>query len=229
MPRPGEDSMLNSSEDQKSALVEQAAGLAATHATAIGGDAHAIEHFVQAFYQHVPPVDVVSRAPSDLSDAALSLWRFAAERQAGRPRIRILSPSGTEEAWVGGQSIVQIVNDDMPFLVDSITAALTGLGFDIQLVIHPVLSVQRDAAGRLMSCDPDVVAGIKEAMMHIELAGDADGERCAAIVSRLEAVLADVRSVVNDLPAVRQLAEQIANEVEGTSQPVPAPETAETA
>ena len=221
--------MLNSSEDQKAALVEQAAGLAATHAAAVSGDARAIEHFVRAFYQHVPPVDVVSRAPSDLSDAALSLWRFAAERQAGRPRIRVLSPSGTEEAWVGGQSVVQIVNDDMPFLVDSITAALTGLGFDIQLVIHPVLSVQRDEAGRLMSCDPDVVAGIKESMMHIELAGDANGERCAAIVGRLEAVLADVRSVVNDLPTVRQLAEQIANEAEGTSQPVPAPETAETA
>src|SRR5919202_1522557 len=147
MPRPGENPMLNSSEDQKSAFVEQAAGLAATHAAAVSGDARAIENFVRAFYQHVPSVDVVSRSPSDLSDAALSLWRFAAERQAGRPRIRVLSPSGTEEAWVSGQSIVQIVTDDMPFLVDSITAALTGLGFDVQLVIHPVLSVQRDEAG----------------------------------------------------------------------------------
>jgi hypothetical protein len=75
---------------------------------------------------------VVARALSDLSEAALSLWRFAAERQPGRPKIRVLSLSGTDEAWIGGHTILQVVNDNMPFLMDSVTAAMTGLGFDVQ-------------------------------------------------------------------------------------------------
>jgi glutamate dehydrogenase len=166
--------MLPSTEDQKHAVVEQAAGLASAHAAAMSGDARAIRHFVEAFYQHVSPDDVVARAPSDLSDAALSLWRFAAEREAGRPKIRVLSPSAAEETWLDGHSVVQIVNDDMPFLVDSITAALTGLGLEVQLVIHPVLSVQRDATGHLVDCGAEIASGINESLMHIELAGDAD-------------------------------------------------------
>jgi glutamate dehydrogenase len=134
--------MERSGEHHKHVLVEEAAGLAASHATALSDDVSAaIDDFVRTFYEHVPPAEVVSHKPSDLSDAALSLWDFAAERDPGRPKIRVLSPSGTKEAWVGEHSTVQIINNDMPFLVDSISAALTGLGFVVRLIIHPVLAV----------------------------------------------------------------------------------------
>ena len=221
--------MLHSSEDQKHAVIEQAAGLASAHAAAISSDARAIRRFVQAFYEHVAPDDVVPRAASDLSDAALSLWRFAAERQVGQPKLRVLSPSGTEETWLDGHSIVQIVNDDMPFLVDSVTAALTGLGLEVQLVIHPVLSVQRDGTGRLTNCGPDIAGGVDESLMHVELAGDADNERRPAIIDRLTGVLADVRAVVSDLPTMRQLVKQIADEAEHVQQAAAAPEASEAA
>ena len=172
---------------------------------------------------------MVPRAASDLSDAALSLWRFAAERQVGQPKLRVLSPSGTEETWLDGHSIVQIVNDDMPFLVDSVTAALTGLGLEVQLVIHPVLSVQRDGTGRLTNCGPDIAGGVDESLMHVELAGDADNERRPAIIDRLTGVLADVRAVVSDLPTMRQLVKQIADEAEHVQQAAAAPEASEAA
>ena len=85
--------MLHNDETQKHTLIEEAAGLAASHAAALSEDARAIGDFIRAFYQHVPPTDIVSRAPSDLSEAALSLWRFAAEREPGRPKVRVLPPS----------------------------------------------------------------------------------------------------------------------------------------
>ncbi|MFL4990438.1 MAG: hypothetical protein ACJ8DV_03995, partial [Microvirga sp.] len=111
--------MVRSGETQKDVLVTEAARLAGRSEA----EAAAVEPFVRAFYEHVPPADVVSRAASDLSDAALSIWRLAAERPAGRPKIRVLSPAAGE-AWVGDRSVVQIINDDMPFLVDSTSAAL---------------------------------------------------------------------------------------------------------
>ena len=79
--------MVRSGEAQKDVLVAEAARLAAA-ADAVGT---AVEPFVRAFYEHVPSADVVSRAASDLSDAALSIWRLAAERQAG-PRSASFRP-----------------------------------------------------------------------------------------------------------------------------------------
>src|SRR5215210_7972350 len=81
--------MVRTGETQKDVLVAEAARLAG-RAEAEGT---AVEPFIRAFYEHVAPADLVSRAASDLSDAALSVWRFAAERPAGRPKIRVLCPS----------------------------------------------------------------------------------------------------------------------------------------
>jgi glutamate dehydrogenase len=215
--------MVRTGETQKDVLVAEAARLAG-RAEAEGT---AVEPFIRAFYEHVAPADLVSRAASDLSDAALSIWRFAAERPAGRPKIRVLSPS-VEEAWVGERSIVQIVNDDMPFLVDSASAALTGLGFDVRLIIHPVLTVKRDGAGRLLALGPDAPDESRESWMQIELAGVVERERQDAVVDRLEAVLADVRAVVGDWPAMREATAQIAQAVGTASGPVPAAEGEET-
>ena len=101
MPAAGEAPMLHNDETQKHTLIEEAAGLAASDAAALSEDARAIGDFIRSFYEHVPPADIASRAPSDLSEAALSLWRFAAEREPGRPKVRVLPPSEAKEAWPG--------------------------------------------------------------------------------------------------------------------------------
>src|SRR3954453_12225545 len=205
--------MVRSGETQKDVLVTEAARLAAA-----GAWGAALEPFVRAFYEDVPPADLVSRAASDLSEAALSIWRLAAERPAVRPKIRVLSPSA-EEAWVGERSIVQIINDDMPFLVDSTSAALTGLGFDVRLIIHPVLTVKRDGAGRLLASGPEASDGSRESWMQIELAGAIERERQHAVVDRLEAVLADVGAGVEDWPAMREATAQIAQAIGSAAGP----------
>ena len=216
--------MVRTGETQKDVLVTEAARLAA----AAEANGTAVEPFVRAFYEHVPPADVVSRAASDLSEAALSIWRLAAERPAGRPKIRVLSPSAGE-AWVGERSIVQIINDDMPFLVDSTSAALTGFGFDVRLIIHPVLTVKRDGAGRLLASGPEASDGSRESWMQVELAGVIERERQDAVVDRLEAVLADVRAVVEDWPAMREATAQIAHAIGSAAAPVPGSDAEEAA
>ena len=79
--------MTHTDDNQKYTLVEEAAGVALSRISTEDGDARAVGDFVRAFYQHVPPPDVGSRTPSDLADAALSFWRFAVEREPGRPKI----------------------------------------------------------------------------------------------------------------------------------------------
>ena len=97
----------------------------------------------------MPPADVAGRSPRDLGGAALSLWRFAGRRRPGQAKIRVYNPEAAADGWSSPHTIVEIVNDDMPFLVNSVTAAINAGDRVVHLVIHPILTVERDAGGRL--------------------------------------------------------------------------------
>src|SRR5690348_18444551 len=109
-------------EEQKHEAIEAVAALATRQLG--GGHAAALARFVRSFYSHVPPEDILARAPEDLYGAALSLWRFAETRLPGRAKLRVVDPRAAAEGWRSPRSIVEIVNDDMPFLVDSVAAAV---------------------------------------------------------------------------------------------------------
>ena len=94
-----------------------------------------------------------------------------------------------------------IVNDDMPFLVDSIAAAIGELDLDIDRVIHPVVRVTRDADGTMT--DTIGGAGAPESMIYIELER-ADARDRRGLIEELTAVLADVRAAVTDWPQLQR-------------------------
>src|SRR5215469_1535561 len=170
--------------------------------------AQPIQRFVNQFYGHVPPEDVVPRGADDLYGAALSLWQFAQERAPGRAKLRAFNPRLDAEGWRAGRTVIEIVNDDMPFLVDSVTAALNGLGLTVHLVIHPILRVTRDGKGKLTGLlDAEATDGaggngaaqaLRESAMHVEASEQTDPKRLAEIAATLERVLADVRVSVTD-------------------------------
>ena len=193
-------------EEQKNEAVEAVAALATRR---LGdGRAAAVARFVRRFYSHVPPEDILDRAPEDLYGAALSLWRFAETRPPGRAKLRVIDPRAEEEGWRSPRTIVEIVNDDMPFLVDSVTAALAGEGFAVHLVIHPILRVERDAEGRLAALLDGAAgngagAGLRESVMHIEISAESGGARLDALAPALERVLGAVREAVADWAAMR--------------------------
>src|SRR5262249_9499301 len=109
-----------------------------------------VETFIRDFYANVPQHDLTDQSPEDLFCAALSLYNFALKRPAGQAKIRVFNPSQDEHGWRSGHSIIEIVNDDMPFLVDSVTAELTRQEIGVHLVIHPVMRVERDDKGQML-------------------------------------------------------------------------------
>ena len=202
--------------------------------------AQPIQHFVNQFYGHVPPEDVVPRGADDLYGAALSLWHFAQEREPGRAKLRVFNPRLDAEGWRAGRTVIEIVNDDMPFLVDSVTAALNSLGLTVHLVIYPILRVTRDAKGKLVELlDPEGTDGaggngaagpIRESAMHVEASEQTDPKRLAEIAATLERVLADVRAAVVDWRAMLDRLEAVRESVLHTpSLPLPPEEVADAA
>src|SRR5215831_20120688 len=80
-----------------------------------------LEDFVLRYYGQVDPEDLADRQPGDLYGAALSHWNFARKREAGHARVRVFNPTIEEHGWQSTHTVIEIVNDDMPFLVDSVT------------------------------------------------------------------------------------------------------------
>jgi glutamate dehydrogenase len=214
--------MASALEEKKNTLVGKAKAVAAAR---LGPAEEAIAgQIIARFYEHVPPADVAERSPRDLSGAALSLWRFAERRRPGQAKIRVYNPDLAKDGWSSRRTIVEIVNDDMPFLVDSVTGAINSSDRIVHLVIHPILSVQRTPDGRLVAIDE---AGARESWMQIEITPESDRDGLARLTEILAGVLADVRAAVRDWQKMREILRALLEELSAAPPPVPADEVAE--
>ena len=117
-------------------------------------DRERTEAFAREYFRGMDDEDVVTRAPADLYGAALSLLQFAALRTPGVPRLRVFNPKLDDHGWQSSHTVVEIVNDDMPFLVDSVTMELARLRLELHLIVHPILAVERGADGALGAIAP---------------------------------------------------------------------------
>jgi len=182
----------------------------AVKGTGPGGGRHAdeVEGFLRLFFRHVAPEDLLAREPGDLLGAALAEQHLARERAVGTANVSVTNPSPDHDGWSSGHTIVQVVTDDMPFLVDSVTGELDRLGQVIHLVVHPQLVVRRDAVGVLQEVlDAEAPTGefgvAVESWMHLEIDRVDTAEERAEIATALRAVLGNVRDAVQDWDKMR--------------------------
>jgi glutamate dehydrogenase len=174
--------------------------------------------------------EVAERRVEDIAGWLLSHWQFGAQRAPGTPKVRVLSPSIAEDGWSSHHSVIEIVNDDMPFLVDSTAIEINRQGLTTHLLVHPVYSAERDAAGSLSTIGPAAAGKKRESWMHIEVDRLVDAEQRHALVAGIEKVLADVRAAVSDWRAmVKRLEEAIAEYARLTEKPPPGLDGAEAA
>ena len=160
-------------------------------------DAETAGRFVDAMLHHAATSEVLRQGVPELAAAMGRMWQHAQSRAPAQPKIRI-----TED-----NRAIQIVNDDMRFLVDSTIAALTSLGVVLDLVLHPVIPVQRDASGQMLRFGG---GGVAESMMHLALDEALPPDRHEAVISRLSGVLAEIRAAIADWPAMRAQAAHLA-------------------
>ncbi|GAA3390103.1 NAD-glutamate dehydrogenase [Cryptosporangium minutisporangium] len=204
-------------ESHKDALITKAAE---------GTDDRLVAALLPVYYRYVPAEELLHRSPSDLGAAAASHRELGAVRARGELKLRVITPGG-EAGWCGGHTVIELVTDDMPFLVDSVTAELARHELGVHLLVHPQMVVVRDDEGTLTEIrpvgDPDApVAGeVVESWMHIEI--DRRSRRGAEeqLETDLGRVLADVRSAVQDWDEMRGRALTIADSLTRKALPVP--------
>ena len=189
----------------------------------LGDDAAAASAaFIRRYYAHVFTDDIDSpAAPTRCSAPPSPTGGWASGAASARPIVRVYNPRLDEHGWRSEHTVVEVVTDDMPFLVDSVTAELNRRDLTVHLVVHPILRVRRDPSGRLLAA-----AG----------AGRAARRRLGRVVHARRghppgrtrpwptsppastAVLADVRAAVGDWFAMRAKLDEV---IDGFDQPRP--------
>ncbi len=187
------------------------------------------EAFLRHYYRSVAPVDLVDRDTLDLYGAALAHLRFGDEREAQETKVRVYNPQIEQHGWQSTHTTIEIITDDMPFLVDSVTMAINRLGLMIHLTIHPVLPAVRDKKGALTGIgSPNGKDEARaESFMHIEVDRQSDPARLKQIQNELEHALTDVRAAVEDWrPILGKIGEAL-EDVDRAAKVVPEDEIAE--
>ena len=174
------------------------------------------ENFIRQFYANIAPQDILSEEAEDLFGGALSIWSFGKSRDPGTTKIRAYNPRFETTGWQSPHTVIEIVNDDMPFLVDSVTTALTALDITVHLVIHPILKVERSPAGKvqaLLEPDNDGADTIRESFMQLRISEQSSTEVLSNIEAELHSVLDDVRTSVEDWRTMREKVLDVVTEI----------------
>src|SRR3546814_19331283 len=100
--------------------------------------------FIHAFVDGAAPDDIVARPVEQLYGVVLNMWKFAAKRDVGTPKIRVFNQTIEEHGWHTSHTVIQMVNDDMPFLLSSVTGNLALAGTEINFILHPIISIPPD-------------------------------------------------------------------------------------
>lgn len=168
-------------------------------AVALAGDDHDAATLVDRFWRFAPDEELIGFTAEEMLEAARAHRDLAQQRVPGELKLRIHEPDAEQH-----HTVVEIVTDDMPFLVDSVTALLNSRHLDVHLLVHPLVVVRREPLGRLTEVSADVepddaIAGdLVESWMRIEIDPVRDPAERETLRRELQRVLTDVREAVED-------------------------------
>ncbi len=144
-------------------------------------------------------------SPEELHGAALQHYRLGLARQTGQAAIALYTPDFDRHGWHSPHTVIDVVTDDMPFLIDSITMAVYRHGLAIHKLVHPLLGIERDAAGTLQRTAVLGSAGTRtESWIHLEIDRVSDSRQVEELRAEISDVLIDVRAAVEDHAQMQQ-------------------------
>ena len=172
-------------------------------------DSPALRHkFLRAYFRGVAEEDLAQRSADALAAAALQHLKFGSlARHAGKSLVKVFNPDSRRDGFESAHTLVLVVTDDMPFLMDSLGIVFSRADIAVHLIVHPVLAVRRDRRGILTDVRIERThAELAESWQLYEIDRQTDTTRIAELQQKLEAALHDVRLAVSDwLPMRKQV------------------------
>ncbi|MDZ7663381.1 NAD-glutamate dehydrogenase [Thiohalophilus sp.] len=182
-----------------------------------------IEAFIRQYFAGVAMEDLTERRPEDLYGAVISHWNFVQRRDPQQSLVRVQNPNIEDHGWQSTHTVVEVIQRDMPFLVDSVRMALNRHGLTVHLIIHPVMRIERDAEGLLSKVFNVEEIGdetANEACMYFEVDHQSDPVVLQELHDDIARVLADIEACVQDWQPMREHLRTIIEEVRATPPPL---------
>ena len=211
--------MSTQAENRKSALLAEIEKLIAAKTSA--AQLEQAKLFVAKYCNGVDAEDFVARDAAEWAALSLSHLAFGSEFQRGAPKMRIFTPRAVENGWDAASTIIEFVNDDMPFLVDSIAMEINRQGIAMELILHPLFDATRDQHGVLSELNDAKGGKHIESWIHVEIERITDPARIKALGDGLVSVLGDVRASVEDFPLMKAKVAELLSNMGGAAKVVP--------
>jgi glutamate dehydrogenase len=176
---------------------------------------------VDTYLSDIDDTDLLARTASDWGAIVRNHLAFGTDFQSGAPKMRIYSPRTSEQGWQAPCTVIEFVNDDMPFLVDSIAMEINRQGIAIQQIAHPLFAVSRDKHDSLIALSPITDGQKLESWIHIEIERITDSGRIKSLGDGLVAILADVRAAVEDWPKMKAKVQDVLSNLGPAAKVVP--------
>jgi glutamate dehydrogenase len=206
--------MTDTADQVKDALLHAVVELAERRQQGHGGSALAGE-LISHYFARTAPQDLIDKDPIDLYAATIRHLQLAERRAPTEALVQIYNPNSDEDGWSSSHTVIDIVTQDMPFIVDSVLSLFERLGREVHVLVHPVFEVMRTDTGEIHAIQvPRPSSKNLESILHVEIDRVSDGSTLEPLEDQLFGVLADVRAAVEDWRAMRSRALEIANELE---------------
>ncbi len=174
-----------------------------------------LQEFLAEFYRRLEEDEYPQHPAQAWAAIGVDMLEFARRRKHGTANVRVFNPALKDDGWESAYTVLQIVNDDMPFLVDSVSMALAEMGVGVHVLGHPLVRIARDASGKLLS----VGDGKPESLMLLEIDRQPP-EAMRRIEQRIAEVLAEVRGVVGDWAQMRERMQVLADDLATRRMPI---------
>lgn len=162
-----------------------------------------LEAFASMYVRRIPDSDLPDLPPDELYAEISDLLNFVNERGTSPFAVRVFEPTLDGCGYVSDGTIVQVVVDDMPFLVDSTALVVGRSGVSIERHLHPLIGTVRDESGNLVGIEPARTSSSTESVQFFELGGHLTEQESKQLESEIGDVLGDVFVSVRDFDAMR--------------------------
>jgi len=183
--------------------------------------------FAGHFFANANADDFADYRPGEIAAMARSAFAFRATRQLGKSKIRVFNPERDRDGWNDSHTVIEILNDDMPFLVDSVLDELAESSIPIVLFLHPVEKLWRQVKTGNVASQVKSASLVRESFIHIHIERISGSGGRARLAKRLEIVLKEIRLAVSDWSAMMDRVGKVVHEYKQVPPPIPVDELAE--
>ncbi|MDP3705789.1 MAG: NAD-glutamate dehydrogenase [Legionellaceae bacterium] len=186
----------------------------------IGGkQASLCSEFVRQFFGTVSLDDLNEWNIEDLYGAAVNFWSLIEQRDPGETKIRIYNPNDEQHGWQTTHTVVEVICDDMSFLVDSLRIVINRMGLALHLIIHMGgIRLLRDADHHVKEILPRQGEPVSDMIVEAPILMEIDRRTDPAVLSELlkqfNDVLRENRAVVDDWIIMRDQVRAIGKELD---------------